>query len=84
MKTEVQVMYQTLKRLEPNAPHVYGGYTTQLSHSSQQPNGSSGINLPPLNNPGSRYEPSGFNGGPPSSHGAAMQGVEYGGYGQAR
>lgn len=82
LKTEVQVMHQTLKRLDPNAPHVYGHFTSQLGH---QPNGgSSGMQLPPLNPPGSsagRLESGSYSGGGPPS--AAMQGVEYG-YGQAR
>ncbi len=78
LKTEVQVMHQTLKRLDPNAPHVYGHFTSQLS----QPNGSNGISLPPLNPPGSagRHERHDYGGAQP---GAAMQGVEYG-YGQGR
>lgn len=88
LKTEVQVMYQTLKRLDANAPHVYGHFTNQLS----QPNGgpSSGISLPPLNPPGSsagrqhEYAPHPQHPSQPSqTGGAAMQGVEYA-YGQAR
>lgn len=74
-------MHQTLKRLDPNGPHVYGQYT---GHLNQQPNGSGGISLPPLNPP-SRHDERGFadRGAPPPPP-AAMQGVEYGGYGQAR
>ena len=76
LKTVVQVMHQTLKRLDPNAPHVYGHFTSQLSQS----NGSNGISLPPLNPPASagRHD----YGGAPAQTGA-MQGVEYG-YGQGR
>lgn len=78
LKTEVQVMQQHLRRLDPNAPHVYGHFTSQLNQpNGPQTNGASGISLPPLNpgqGPGVPY-----NGvGPPA---AAMQGVEYGGYG---
>lgn len=85
LKTEVQVMHQALKRLNPSDNHVYGQFTQQLQNQNQnqaQPNGSSGLNLPPINPPGSRHESSGFDraGGPP----AAMQGVEYGNYGLAR
>ena len=81
LKTEVQVMHQALKRLNPGDNHVYGQFTQQLQHQNQ-PNGSNGLNLPPINPPGSRHESSGFGGagGPP----AAMQGVEYGNYGLAR
>lgn len=86
LKTEVQVMHQTLKRLDPNAPHVYGHFTSQLS----QPNGSSGISLPPLNPPGSsgRHEYGSSHASAPSAsqqqqQPAAMQGVEYG-YGRER
>jgi hypothetical protein len=76
LKTEVQVMHQNLRRLEPNAPHVYGHYTSQLStHPQPQPNGVSGISLPPLNSAQGSAPFS--NVAPP----AAMQGVEYGGYG---
>lgn len=66
LKTEVQVMHQTLRRLDPNAPHVYGHFTSQLSQG--QANGSSGISLPPLNAP----QGSGQN-----VPAAPMQGVEY-------
>ena len=68
LKTEVQVMHQHLRRLDPNAPHVYGHFTSQLSQGAPtQTNGAPGISLPPLN--------------PPQQPAAAMQGVEYGGYG---
>lgn len=71
LKTEVQVMHQTLRRLDPNAPHVYGHYTSQLNQTQPHTNGSSGMSLPPLNNNHS------------SSSAGTMQGVEYG-YGQGR
>lgn len=79
LKTEVQVMHQTLRRLDPNAPHVYGHFTSQLSQPAPAPaqtNGTSAISLPPLNTQGHSAP---FGGGPPP--GAAMQGVEYGGFG---
>ena len=78
LKTEVQVMHQTLRRLDPNAPHVYGHFTSQLNNAQPQPqtNGGAGISLPPLNAAPSRHD------GPYAAP-AAMQGVEYG-YGQAR
>lgn len=75
LKTEVQVMHQHLRRLDPNAPHVYGHFTSQLSQqqSQAQSNGNPGISLPPLNAPGGGQAPP-FGGAPT----AAMQGVEYG------
>ena len=89
LRTEIQVMHQHLRRLDPNAPHVYGQLTSQLSQSQPQPsaqpqpqtqtNGSSGLALPPLNPPSS----SGRHDAPTSQYAqpGAMQGVEYG-YGQ--
>lgn len=77
LKTEVQVMHQTLRRLDPNSPHVYGHFTSQLSQSSAaHTNGGSAISLPPLN---SQPHAAPFPGGAPPV--AAMQGVEYGGFG---
>lgn len=82
LKTEVQVMHQTLRRLDPNALHVYGHFTSQLSQQQQQQQNPSqpqtnGISLPPLNPPGSSHGGAGGYGPPPSAPGA-MQGVEYG------
>ncbi|CAK3959396.1 HLH transcription factor (Hpa3) like [Lecanosticta acicola] len=76
LKTEVQVMHQHLRRLDPNAPHVYGHFTSQLSQqqSQSQSNGNSGISLPPLNSQNGGQAPP-FGGVAPT---AAMQGVEYG------
>lgn len=70
LKTEVQVMHQHLRRLDPNAPHVYGHFTSQLSQqqSQSQSNGNSGISLPPLN---------AAQGNGQNAPAAAMQGVEY-------
>ncbi|EMC93194.1 hypothetical protein BAUCODRAFT_75925 [Baudoinia panamericana UAMH 10762] len=78
LKTEVQVMHQHLRRLDPNAPHVYGHFTSQLQGAGgpQMNGGGPGISLPPLN----QEPPHAFNGAP-HTHAAAMQGVEYGGYG---
>jgi hypothetical protein len=80
LKTEVQVMHQHLRRLDPNNTHVYGQFTNQLNNHAQPPagpqtNGNGGISLPPINPPGSSNGHGGFGGGAP---GAAMQGVEYG------
>lgn len=79
LKTEFQVMHQHLRRLDPNAPHVYGQFTSQLSQPAPQTNGASGISLPPLNAGQAAPQPS-FAGVPPAATG--MQGVEYsGGFG---
>lgn len=86
LKTEVQVMREHLRRLQPDNPHIYGHFTSQLSQQQSQaqaqpqPNGTAGISLPPLNTaPGGGQGPTPFNGVAPS---AAMQGVEYGAYGR--
>ncbi|KAK4545644.1 hypothetical protein LTR36_002597 [Oleoguttula mirabilis] len=77
LKTEVQVMHQTLRRLDPNAPHMYGHFTSHLSQSAApHTNGGSAISLPPLN---SQAHVAPFSGGAPPA--AAMQGVEYGSFG---
>jgi hypothetical protein len=76
LKTEVQVMHQHLRRLDPNAPHVYGHFTSQLNSAAPQTNGNGAIALPPLNS--APPPPATFNGVPPPA--AAMQGVEYGGF----
>jgi len=73
LKTEVQVMHQHLRRLDPNAPHVYGHFTSQLQQAQSQSNGNSGISLPPLN---------AAQGSGQSAPAAAMQGVEYNNYGR--
>ena len=77
LKTEVQVMHQALRRLDPNAPHVYGHFTSQLSQGvAPHTNSGPAISLPPINSQGHAAP---FSGGPPQA--AAMQGVEYSGYG---
>lgn len=78
LKNEVQVMYQNLRRLDPNGPHVYGHFTSQLNQqqTQTQTNGNAGLALPPLNQPqGNGQGPAPFNSVPPA---APMQGVEYG------
>ena len=81
LRTEVQVMHQHLRRLDPNTPHVYGHLTSQLTQSQPpsagpQTNGTSGINLPPLNSGSASGHAPYSSGHPPAA--AAMQGVEYG------
>ena len=84
LKNELQIMRQQLQRLDPNGPHVYGHFTSQLNQGPQsQPQtkgtGGSGISLPPLNPGSSGGHGVGHAGG---SYGnsvpGAMQGVEYG------
>lgn len=90
LKTEIQVMHQHLRRLDPPAPHVYGHFTQQLSQQAgqgqQQPqqtpqqNGTpGGMSLPPLGagppNGATAQQPGSYGGVAPP---AAMQGVEYG------
>ncbi len=87
LKTEIQIMQQHLRRLEPNNAHVYGTYSHSITNQGPaahppQTNGTSGISLPPLNPSGSSNgqhanQHSGFGGSAPA---AAMQGVEYNGY----
>jgi hypothetical protein len=84
LKTEVQVMYQHLRRLDPNATHMYGRLSQQLSQQQGQlqTNGNPSISLPPLNTASGadhRGSTGSFGGAAP----AAMQGVEYG-YGSGR
>lgn len=87
LKTEIQVMHQHLRRLDSNAPHVYGHFTQQLNQQQQglpaQPSGS--VSLPPLNPAAPQHPPapSGYgNGVQAQPQPGAMQGVEYGGYGR--
>lgn len=83
LRTEVQVMHQHLRRLDPNTPHVYGHFTSTLSQQqgAQQPQtngGAPAIALPPLNNGGAPPAAPQFAAPPPPSAPGAMQGVEYG------
>lgn len=81
LKTEITVMHQHLRRLDPNVPHVYGHFSAQLNQGppGQQPNGAPPMSLPPIAQtaPG-QAPPTGYGNGPPAPA-AAMQGVEYGG-----
>lgn len=78
LKTEVQLMREHLRRLEPNAAHIYGHFTSQLNQQQAQGPGGAGIALAPLNTaPGIGQAAGPFNG---AAAPAAMQGVEYGTY----
>lgn len=84
LKTEIQVMHQHLRRLDANAPHVYGHFTQHLNQQQGPPQSNGGISLPPLNSAGPAGPPppafaNGMQAPPPSG---PMQGVEYGGYGR--
>jgi len=74
LRTEICVMHERLRRYEPNMPHVYGQYTSQLTQQQTQANGQpTQMALPPMNHhaPQSQYASMPAPG--------AMQGVEYGG-----
>lgn len=69
LRTEVYTMVERLQRLEPNAPHIYGKFTSELSQqaqgqqsrASQRPSAASALSYTT-----------------PPQHSSAMQGVEYG------
>jgi hypothetical protein len=65
LHTEIAVMQERLRLVEPGHPHVYGAYTAQLSQSYPLPS----MNAAPP-------PPQPYNGSGTSSQG--MQGVEYG------
>ncbi|KAJ9627126.1 hypothetical protein H2203_003587 [Taxawa tesnikishii (nom. ined.)] len=73
LRTEILVMHERLRRLEPNNPHMYGQYTSQLTQNQAQANGQPPpFSLPPMNSVAPQQQ---FNSMAPS---VAMQGVEYG------
>lgn len=74
LRTEICVMHERLRRLDPSMPHIYGQYTSQLTQ--QQHSHANGQaphpGLPPMGHPPQHhYAPM-----PPPP--GAMQGVEYG------
>jgi len=72
LRTEICVMHERLRRLDPGTPHIYGHYTSQLTQHQSQSNGQhSQMPLPPMHTGGAQAH---YNGMPPA---AAMQGVEY-------
>ena len=77
LHTEIAVMQERLRLLEPNNPHIYGAYTSQISqaHAQAQANGQPRqYSLPSMN--AAPPPPQPYNGSGGSSGG--MQGVEYG------
>ncbi|KAL1305704.1 hypothetical protein AAFC00_007294 [Neodothiora populina] len=84
LRTEIQVMHERLRRLDPAGQHIYGQYTSRLAQqqTQQQSNGAhpAPYALPPMNSapPPPQHQQ------PPQHYGqiqpppGAMQGVEYG------
>ncbi|KAF4551013.1 Helix-loop-helix DNA-binding domain-containing protein 2 [Elsinoe fawcettii] len=76
LRTEVCVMQERLRRVEPNNPHIYGAYTSHLTQQQSQPNGQQQQHisaLPPvLPSHQHQQHPHAYAG-----HAAPMQGVEY-------
>lgn len=70
LRSELHTVWQHLRRVEPNSPHIYGSMTSMLAQQhAQTPTNATNI-LPPLQQPTQWVPP------PPS---AAMQGVEFAG-----
>lgn len=73
LRTEVHVMHERLRRLDPSQPHIYGQYTSQLAQQPMHVNGQpTQMSLPPMSTAVSQQQ---YNAMPPP---AQMQGVEYG------
>jgi hypothetical protein len=66
LRDEATGMWQSLRRLDPSQPHVYGAYTNQLAHEQSQPTNGHPGTLPPI------QQQSQWTQGP-----GVMQGVEY-------
>lgn len=82
LQTEISVMHDRLRRLDPAGPHIYGQYTARLAQqqTQQQVNGqpAAPYSLPPVNAPTQQqqqHQHQVYNPMPPPG---AMQGVEYG------
>lgn len=75
LQTEIAVMQERLRLVEPNNPHIYGAYTSKMSqaHAQAQANGQPRqFSLPSMNaGPPPHYSA-------PSAAPQGMQGVEYG------
>ncbi|KAG8626539.1 hypothetical protein KVT40_005484 [Elsinoe batatas] len=76
-RTEICVMQERLRRLEPGNPHIYGAYTSHLSQQAQQPNGQPQhiSALPPVQHSAHPHQQPHHNAY--AAHAAPMQGVEY-------
>ena len=81
LKMEVQNMHQALRRMDPNAPHVYGHFTGILSNGQPQPPQqaappppqTNGVSLPPLSATGAGGPSGHAHGGGPGYAVAAPQ-----------
>lgn len=77
LQTEIAVMQERLRMLEPGNPHIYGAYTSKMSqaHAQAQANGQPRqFSLPAMN--AVPPPPQHYNAASAASQG--MQGVEYG------
>lgn len=79
LRTEICVMHERLRRLEPNASHIYGSYTSSISQSGQagQPSSHHHHHQGPVNGGHAHQQQQQQHpphGGPYSG---SMQGVEY-------
>ncbi|TKX25615.1 helix-loop-helix DNA-binding domain-containing protein 2 [Elsinoe australis] len=72
LRTEVHVMQERLRRLEPNNPHIYGAYTSHLTQQQGQPAAQQQhiSALPPMHS--SHPHPNTY-----APQSGSMQGVEY-------
>jgi hypothetical protein len=81
MRNELAAVWNALRRVDPNNPHVYGTMTGQLAHQQATTPVSTNNVLPPLQSqqqpPQAQAQPQAAPWG--TSAPAAMQGVEYGG-----
>ncbi|KAF2152982.1 hypothetical protein K461DRAFT_285887 [Myriangium duriaei CBS 260.36] len=85
LRTEICVMHERLRRMEPATPHIYGAYTSQLSQQTQPggqpPQQHHGHHVGSLSTMGGSHshQPHHAHAGPYSSisQSAPMQGVEY-------
>ena len=69
LRTEATNMWQTLRRTEPNNPHIYGSFTTLLAQEQAQNSVGHQPILPPMHQAQQQWAP------PPPS--GAMQDVQY-------
>lgn len=86
LQTEISVMHERLRRLDPTGSHIYGQYTSRLAQQQTQQQAAQQVNgqppapyaLPPMNSapPQHQTHPSHYN---QIAQPGAMQGVEYGG-----
>lgn len=83
LQTEIEVMQERLRRLDPTSQHIYGQHTARLAQqqTQQQSNGqhAAPYSLPPMNSaPPQPQQQSHQQHYPQMPPPGAMQGVEYG------